>query len=286
MRGSTFDRDDREDAELRAGTSAPDAAREAPRRARRESVKRPGPLALPRGDAREQVRAGRATYDLRGAEVRTLLAAGTFRSVMTRDVERFIYQGDGAAFRRDLRNLEAQGLIERRIPTGSRARQPEVLSLTRAGRLLLEASRPIDQPTQRYYSGVVKPRELSHDAALYRMAQYEREHLEGRGGSVRRVVLDAELKANVYRAWDQASEGRRDEHTKHVVADSYGLPIVNARIQFPDVRLEVEREDGTSDRIDLELATRHYHRAHLQAKAGFKMYVPQGDDLVARITNV
>jgi len=205
---------------------------------------------------------------------------------MTRDVEHFIYRGDTAAFRRDLRNLEAQGLIERRIPTGTRARHPEVLSLTPAARRLLEESRPIDQPTQRYYSGVVKPRELSHDAALYRMAQHERTEIEARGGRVRRVVLDAELKANVYRAWDQASQGTRDDQTKEQVADAYGLPIANGRIQFPDVRLEVEREDGTTGYVDLELATRHYHRAHLQAKAGFKMYVPHGDDLIARITDV
>jgi DNA-binding MarR family transcriptional regulator len=216
-----------------------------------------------------------------------LLAAGTFRSVMTRDVERFIYAGNAAALRRDLANLEAQGLVERRIPDGTRARHPEVLSLTPAARALLEAARPLDQiPPQRFYSGIVKPRELAHDAAIYRIAEYERTEIEAGGGRVTRVVLDAELKAMVYRAWDQASHGTRDAETKKQVAEAYGLPIVRGRIQFPDARLELERQDGTRDHGDLELATRHYHRAHLQAKVGFRLYVPHGDDLVARITDV
>jgi hypothetical protein len=206
---------------------------------------------------------------------------------MTRDVVRFIYAGNAAAWSRDLRNLEKQGLIERRIPDGSRARQPEVLTLTPAARTLLNAARPIgDGPPQRFYSGIIKPRELAHDAAIYRMVEYERARLDSQGARITRVVLDTELKASVYRAWDAASQGARDADTKRDVAEAHGLPIVHGHIQFPDARLEIEHPDGGRGEVDLELATRHYNRAHLQAKAGFRMYVPHGDDLIARITDV
>jgi hypothetical protein len=107
----------------------------------------------------------------------------------------------------------------------------------------------------RYYDGVVKPRELAHDAAIYRMATYERAQIEAQGGRVTRVVLDAELKASVCRMWDQLSHGTRDAQSKQHVAQAYALPVVHGRIQFPDVRLEIEREDGSSFHVDLELAT-------------------------------
>ncbi len=40
----------------------------------------------------------------------------------------------------------------------------------------------------------MKPRELSHDAQLYRLYQAEAGRLEDEGGRITRVVLDYELK--------------------------------------------------------------------------------------------
>ena len=49
---------------------------------------------------------------------------------------------------------------------------------------------------------------------------------------------------------------------------------MDGKIALPDLRIEYETAEGDLDRVDLELATEHYHRGHMatKARAGFKMY--------------
>ena len=44
----------------------------------------------------------------------------------------------------------------------------------------------------------MKPQEVAHEAALYRMYQAETAEIEKGGGTIRRIVLDYELKKSIY----------------------------------------------------------------------------------------
>jgi len=50
------------------------------------------------------------------------------------------------------------------------------------------------------YLGLVKLKEARHDADLYRLYQQVARDIEDSGGKVRRVVLDFELKKDLYQA--------------------------------------------------------------------------------------
>ena len=61
------------------------------------------------------------------------------------------------------------------------------------------AERQGDHPSeQQFYAGFVKPQEVAHEAALYRTYQAEAAEIEKGGGTIRRVVLDYELKKSIY----------------------------------------------------------------------------------------
>ena len=49
-------------------------------------------------------------------------------------------------------------------------------------------------PKQKAWSGLVKPRELQHDLAVFRAASIERQKLLEQGATIKRVRIDAELK--------------------------------------------------------------------------------------------
>jgi hypothetical protein len=108
------------------------------------------------------------------------------------------------------------------------------------------------------------------------MYQAEASEIEGRGGTIRRVVLDFEFKKKVYAELNKAGDyselsySRREEK----LAQLYELPMVNGKLALPDLRIEYETAEGDRAHIDLELATEHYRPAHMREKtrAGFKLY--------------
>ena len=133
---------------------------------------------------------------------------------------------------------------------------------------------------QALYSGFVKPAEVRHDAAIYRMYQAEKQKIEKTGGRIRRVVLDYELKQKVYSPLAKARHLPPLEYARRQaeVARQNGLTVIEGKIPLPDLRIEYEGPSGDLARVDLELATEHYHGPALQAKAqaGFKMYAADG----------
>ena len=178
--------------------------------------------------------------------------------------------------RQDLLNLKGQELIrQRRVMAGKGQEKLSVLVLTRSGKYLVQQEYRSAR-AQRFYAGLVKPREVAHDAAIYRMYQVEAAEIEKRGGSVYRIVLDYELKKNAYKPLAKARNLPPLEYAKRqaeVAADN-GLKIIDGKIPLPDLRIEYETADGEIAKVDLELATEHYHRAHAagKRKAGFKVY--------------
>ncbi len=138
-------------------------------------------------------------YSLRDSEVRTLADIGRFRVVPIEDLARFGYQGASARMEADIRNLRKHGLVEQRLIEGHSSYSTKVLTLTKEGHRLLKHAQIVPDQ-QAIYQGFVKPKEARHDAELYRLYQKVAREIERSGGKVRRVILDLELKKDVYRA--------------------------------------------------------------------------------------
>ena len=47
-----------------------------------------------------------------------------------------------------------------------------------------------------------------------------------------------------------------------------GLPMQDGHVLYPDAQLDIEDADGVSGRVNVEIASDHYHAAAIAAKAG------------------
>jgi DNA-binding PadR family transcriptional regulator len=233
-------------------------------------------LDLPRGETRERVDGHERTHLLGESDMRTLATIGAFRVVPVEDLEEPAELRDP-----DLRRLSDEGLITRETLTRAGGSE-RVASLTSEGKAVLEANRAVDRrgPDQAFYAGVVKPRELAHDAQVYRAFKEERARIESEGGRVARVVLDYELKRDYQRFLN-----RRDRPTdatlesdRRAFAEAHDLPIVRGHLELPDLRIEYETADGRVEHRDVEIVTEHYSRGQIsgKTKAGFTCYRAAG----------
>lgn len=234
---------------------------------------------LPRGLDREHVHSHDHDYTLRGSETRTLTTVGAFRVVPANDLrDKFDQSLDPR--HGELWHLRESGLVQT-VPLD---RDTAVVTLTKEGRDLLESRRQdADAPDrQAFHHGVHKPRELTHDAQVYRAYLKEAERLREEGAHVHRVLLDDELKREYQqflqeRNRDQeGSDGRPDREVEEVLewAQEHHLPCdEEGHVQFPDVRIEYDI-DGRDHTLDVEVMTPHYRGAHAAAKsgAGFTLY--------------
>lgn len=217
----------------------------------------------------------RGTDGFTPAERTVLNDVGRFRTVAVADLARARYSGRTSLAERDVNRLVSSGLLERRtIALDSRGRTGTYLALTRAGRKTLRQSASgNDQET---YHGFVKPREIVHDAGVYRMFHAEAEKIEAEGGRVRRVVLDYELKKRAYSPLAKARELPPLEYAarQQEIAEENGLKVIDGHLVLPDLRIEYETAEGDTRSVDLELATRNYRAAHIRSKAaaGFRVY--------------
>jgi len=222
------------------------------------------------------IRAMERWYALGTRERETLKEVGRFRTIAADDLLKHQYQGKTEAFRREIFDLQKQGLLRRRsISVGKNRDTLVIVSLTKKGAHLVRQDHQLPEK-QAIYAGFVKPAEVPHDAAIYQMYQAEAGEIASKGGKIRRVVLDYEFKREVY---SRLARGRDDGAVDYArrqkeVAEEHRLPVVDGKIALPDLRIEYETPEGDLSRVDLELATEHYHRGHMSAKAraGFKMY--------------
>jgi hypothetical protein len=155
------------------------------------------------------------------------------------------------------------------------------VSLTKEGHKLLSRGKvvPSDQAT---YHDLKKPKEAIHDADLYRLYHKAADEIEADGGKVLRVMLDYEMKHELYSRHARASKESSlyPEDVQDEVARNYHLLVVDGKIPIPDLRIEYLNEnDNEIQRRDLELATEHYHsRAFSEkARAGFQIYARPED---------
>jgi len=212
-------------------------------------------------------------YRVRVSEIRTLTDLGKFRAVGVEDLAAHAYAGDRAAMLEDLRNLGRQGLVRKGTFEGPEGAPRELLTLSKAGCLLLRANRIVAKD-QSIYHGFVKPREANHDADLYTLYQKEAARIQAKGGRPLRILLDFELKRRINHDFAKfGTEARRE------IAARHGLRVVRGKIPVPDMRIEYEKPDGKMARVDLELVTEHYRGRSVAEKvlAGFSLYTARGE---------
>jgi DNA-binding MarR family transcriptional regulator len=237
---------------------------------------------LPRGPEREVVRERKQSYELNGREAEALATVAAFRVVQASDVHQILGQDRGERpAQKSLDHLQASGLLER-IPL--ERRDEDVVVLTERGRNLLEANRRehAGEPGQAFYAGLKKPRELTHDAQVYRACRDAGAQIRDQDGRVRRVVLDYELKREYQQFLQERNRGRADstgrpDRTPEEIAawaKEHDLPCQDNRVRFPDARIEFEDRDRQEQHRDIEVVTPHYRGAHAAAvaRSGFQSY--------------
>jgi hypothetical protein len=229
---------------------------------------------------RTEIRNRDRSYSLRPSEIHTLTEVGKFRVVSVEDLAKHAYGGDRPRLDSDLRNLIHQRLVARRDTSVLKKKSQQVLTLTKEGkRLIRRHGFVLDD--QAIYSGFVKPKEAAHDATLYRLYHKAADEIERKGGKVLRVQLDYELKEKLYRKLGhaQAQGEGQSQRSKESFAHQLQIPVVHGKACLPDLRVEYATEEMEIARVDLELATTHYHAGHLaeKARAGFQIYARSED---------
>jgi hypothetical protein len=264
-------RDDARDRESRDGRPRVCEDRDRDTQDARDGLMRD--LDLPLGEERELVVHRDRVYELKGEDSRTLAAVGAFRVVPEHDLD---------TDHDTVEHLRDEGLLET-VDLGQGERG---LTLTREGRDVLDAHSLAreDGPSQAFYAGVSRERELDHDSHLHSTYRQEEARLRhGHDGlEVTRVVLDHDLKREYQEFLQEHNRGRpdsdgrpdRDEHEIREWARDHDLPYFDGQVHYPDYRIEYE-VDGRELHQDVELFTPHYRGAHAagHSKAGFQVYV-------------
>jgi hypothetical protein len=217
-------------------------------------------------------------YLLRDSQMESLKEIGRFRVVAVSDLATYSYQADRERVEKDLRGLAQQGLLKDSTLEVSRKRALRVVTLTKAGHRLLSESNQFSDG-QPIYHGLKKPREVAHDADLYKLYQKEAAQIERAGGRPVRVLLDYELKRHLNRDLAQLGAEKDNPYRRAEVAGKHALPIVHGKIAVPDLRVEYETPESELRHVDLELATPNYRPRAVAAKAsaGFSLYGRSSD---------
>ena len=231
------------------------------------------------GSRRSRVGGAGQSYRLRKSEFDAMEDIGRFRTVTVRDLEQYRYHGNASMLREDMRSLVKQGLVQQRyVALGRDGGRTAVVTLTDRGKALLDRESALgnEEAPQEFHAGFVKPQEIAHDAALYRVYQAEAAEIEREGGTIERVVLDYELKGSINRDVNAAGDLSEDEldQLREEIAAAHHLSVLDRKIPLPDLRIEYQTANGDAARVDVELTTEHYKKSQIAAKAGagFKVY--------------
>ena len=256
------------DDQARPGTRGPDHPAREDRARERAGHRREHDARAREPEARNRTRRTR-TERTRDA----IADVGLYRAVSYTDLSDTHFDGHPFTTRRLVTQMKHAGLIEEHEATGPRGNTFTVLTATARGREAAHRA-AVDAghvPEQQTWTGLVKPAELSHDTAVYRAALDERQRIEGEGGRVTRVRIDAELKAYVATATEKARAAAGDraaDAARFTTAHELGLPVEDDRVLYPDAQLDIEDRDGRNGRVNVEVASDHYHAAAIAAKAG------------------
>ena len=154
---------------------------------------------------RERIRHRDLEYLLRPSAVAAMEEVGRFRVLDASDLVAGLYDLQVGEALADVRNLRDQGLLQSVAFRSAGGNQKLVYTLTEAGHDFVTSRR--SDSGQVYWGGIVKPAELEHDALLYRAFVRERSRIGEEGGTVKRVVLDYELKGRHFSRVNKAGRG-------------------------------------------------------------------------------
>jgi hypothetical protein len=212
-------------------------------------------------------------YLLRDSQMHSLEEIGKFRVIAVQDLAKHAYGGDRERMEKEIRQLARQYLVTDTTVEIPQKKTLRVVTLTKPGHLLLRKTNQVPD-NQPIYHGLAKPREIKHDADLYRLFQKEAGRIEADGGRLVRVILDYELKRNLNRDLARLGPQKDTISAKEGIAEKHGLTVVSGKIPVPDLRVEYETPELELHHVDLELATREYRPRALAAKAaaGFSIY--------------
>ena len=248
-------------------------APEAPSRGDGSEVREQRPTRDERSDSPRPYYVRDRAYLLRDSEMNSLKEIGKFRVIPVSDLAKYAYGGNRQRMEKDIRALARESLLRDKTLETSQKKTLRVVTLTKAGHRLLKKTNqvPDDQPI---YYGLMKPREVKHDADLYRLYQKEAARIERAGGQPVRVLLDYELKRNLNRDLALLGPEKDNADRKREVAEKHQLQVVNGKIPVPDLRVEYENPELELRHVDLELATRDYRPRAMaeKASAGFALY--------------
>src|SRR5258708_7539796 len=176
-------------------------------------------------------------YLLRDSAMNSLKQIGKFRVIPVSDLAKFAYGGNRERMEKDIRALARESLLRDKTLETSQKKTLRVVTLTKAGHRLLKKTNqvPDDQPI---YYGLMKPREVKHDADLYRLYQKEAARIERAGGRPVRVLLDYELKRNLNRDLGLLGPAKDKPDRKNHIAEKHHLQLVNGKIPVPDLRTQ------------------------------------------------
>jgi hypothetical protein len=230
---------------------------------------------------RERIRHRDLEYMLRPSAMAAMEDVGRFRVIDASDLIASVYDLQVGEALADVRSLREQNLLSSVSFRGANGEQRLVYTLTEAGHDFVRSRSA--HPDQVYWSGIVKPAELEHDALLYRAFVYERSRIREEGGTVKRIVLDYELKGRHFSRVNKSERGEAYREAQAESARELHLPVIDGHVTFPDFRVEYEDERGLGGSVDVEVATGNYRGKHLAAKAsaGFRVY---GDSTIAKLS--
>jgi hypothetical protein len=224
---------------------------------------------------RERVLVRNRTFHVRPSERAALDAVGRFRVIDASDLAGGIYPRDGELARSDFQSLIRQKLITPVSLRNSEGQVRRIITLTPDGHALARSCAAGDQ---QLYQGFVKPAECEHDSRLYRAYLHEERQLATQGWSVKRVVLDYELKRGYFSRLNAKDNNAQYRQRQTEAARELHLSVIDGHTVFPDFRIEYEDERGERGRVDVEVATGNYRGNHVAAKAtaGFRVYADGG----------
>ena len=274
-----LDRGKRLDAEAQDGarSEAGPVRAQPPKQERREEPHRSRvDRSSRRGERAREKDRGRERIPFAERKRRAVRDVAAYRVVSVRDLVEERFGGSAFAARRGINEMKREGLLAEDTVQLKSGKSFKVLTAT--GKGCREAREHSPEQGQRYWSGLVKPKELRHDAAVYRAARAEIRELEGNGAKVNRVRLDYEMKSRVARATERARarKGRTAaEKAKTEAARELGLPIdEQGRVCYPDAQIEYTDELGAMGRVNVEVTSGDYRGREIRAKAaaGFAMH--------------
>ena len=216
----------------------------------------------------------RISFDERKRQAVTDVA--TYRVVSVRDLVDERFGGNAFAARKGIDSMKRKGLLEEHTVSFRSGKTFKVLTATDKG--LQQARENSPDSKQRYFSGLVKPKELRHDAAVYRAARNEIAELERNGAKVKRIRIDHELKSQVAKATERArAKGGREAAQKAKIEAAGALHLAvdqQEKVHYPDAQIEYEDARGDIGRVNVEVTSGNYRNRDIQPKAtaGFALH--------------